>query len=368
MREAFRLAYPSGRPWWRHIVAPVNDPWTYLRALHLFFIVQVALPYVVALVVLVSVGMMLIWTWFGPALLLLALYLSRWAGDVEAWLIRRVHRVELRRPPTAIERDQPFRSQVWTRLSDPTTWTGLVYLLAQLPFGIVAFLIVIGMSFFSVTFTIAPLFIGPENPLDFGVMPGGERFVIDDRRDAWWLPLAGSALMLSQLHLVNVLSAVHAGWARLMLGSRAPHIAPRSPLDPGAPTGPDGHEDNDGPGRPAPSPLPGGGSSVVAAQDTAHPITEEASALALASLATLTPRELNVLRLIARGYSNAEIAEALVVSEGTVKSHVKRVLAKLSVRDRTQAAVFAYEHRVVLRAVEERAAAELGRQAAIGPN
>lgn len=49
-----------------------------------------------------------------------------------------------------------------------------------------------------------------------------------------------------------------------------------------------------------------------------------------------------MLLLIARGYSNAEIAEAFVVSEGTVKTHVKRILGKLEVRDRTQAAVFAF--------------------------
>ena len=57
----------------------------------------------------------------------------------------------------------------------------------------------------------------------------------------------------------------------------------------------------------------------------------------------MTPREREVLLLIARGYSNAEIAEAFVVSEGTVKTHVKRILSKLEVRDRTQAAVFAFD-------------------------
>ena len=77
------------------------------------------------------------------------------------------------------------------------------------------------------------------------------------------------------------------------------------------------------------------------ARFVAHP-ARPAAAPQDPRLADLTGRERHVLRLVAEGYTNAEIAHLLTLAESTVKTHVKRILAKIDARDRAQAVVVAY--------------------------
>jgi DNA-binding NarL/FixJ family response regulator len=94
-----------------------------------------------------------------------------------------------------------------------------------------------------------------------------------------------------------------------------------------------------------------GGEALLAPSVTRRLIAEFArrrrSGLQPGSIDALTARELEVLRQVARGLSNAEIAAELVLAEQTVKTHVSRILAKLGLRDRTQAVVYAYENGIV---------------------
>jgi DNA-binding NarL/FixJ family response regulator len=78
-------------------------------------------------------------------------------------------------------------------------------------------------------------------------------------------------------------------------------------------------------------------SAQSAKQGTDQPLVEH----------NLTTRELDVLRLVATGATNREIAEKLYVSEGTVKNHVSNILSRLGLRDRLQAALYAHQHGLV---------------------
>lgn len=75
--------------------------------------------------------------------------------------------------------------------------------------------------------------------------------------------------------------------------------------------------------------------------------SSDAAAPPSATLTELTPREQDVLRLIAKGHTNGEIADELCISGLTVKTHIGRIFTKLGLRDRAAAIVFAYEHRII---------------------
>ncbi len=292
------------------VFSPLGSRWTYLRLLYLALSFPLGLAYFVALVVGLTTGAVLAWTIPGLALLIMVVIGARWFGDLEASLARRLVGIEIRRPPTWYERDVPVREQAKQVLQDPSTWTGVLYLFAQFAWGVAMLVFLatglsVGLAFIATPLILSdlPLFETLREQGDFMVGP----WTLDEGADAWFAVPLGFLVLLATVHLGNLLAVLHARWARLMLGSRARDIpAPPATLQDG-------------------------------------PVAVSAAAVQHASIAALTAREREVLLLIARGYSNAEIAEAFVVSEGTVKTHVKRILAKLDVRDRTQAAVFAFD-------------------------
>jgi DNA-binding NarL/FixJ family response regulator len=133
--------------------------------------------------------------------------------------------------------------------------------------------------------------------------------------------------------LFEAVRVVAAGEALLAPGVTRRLISEFARLRPEAPAGPAGASAAGQAGA-------AGAGGIPAALPAAQPLR--------AGLAALTPRETEVLRLVAEGLSNTEIAGRLVVTEETVKTHVSRLLAKLGLRDRTQAVVAAYESGLVV--------------------
>ena len=300
-----RQRMPGAWQW----LSPLGSRWTYTRLAYLLISFPLGVAYFVALVTGLAVGGALAWTLMGIAILILVVLGSRWAGDLEALLHRHLTGIEIRRPPTWYERDVPLRDQARQVLFDPSTWTGLIYLFSRFPLGIAALVSTLVGLLLPLTLATAPLtyrLLDEWGHQDAWMEIFGWR--IDTAPEAWAVVPLGIAGFFVALHLLNLEAWLVGRWAKLMLGSRARDIPPPPAL----------MVDADTPALPA--------SAVT------HPL-----------IATLTPREREVLLLIARGYSNAEIAESFVVSEGTVKTHVKRILSKLEVRDRTQAAVFAFD-------------------------
>jgi hypothetical protein len=227
----FTAAYPSDRGPLGKIFRPVIDFRTYVRGGNLLLMFPLGIAYFVTLIVTLSVGGSLIWTLVGPIILLAVLFVSRWLGDLEALMAGYANQSIIRRPPSRLEGVTNFRSQVKVRLVDPTTWTGIIYLFAQFPLGIAAF---VGMvTMYSV---VGALIFAPA----IGLF-GHESFVISS--DSSWpfawnyqfgSPVFGLPLTLVGLlglvlisHVVLAYSSLHGWWAKLMLGSRSTRVSSR---------------------------------------------------------------------------------------------------------------------------------------------
>lgn len=345
MNTAFSVAYPNNRSLLARALLPMVQPRAYLRAVHFLLMFPLGVAYFVFFVTAFAFGGALIWTFIGPPVLLLALFVSLYIGDLEAWLVNVSTGEGIRRPPKVMEGVTSLRDKVWTRVIDPSTWTGVVYEVVQFPVGVAAFVtVVVGLSVAGM-FVAAPLIAWLDDGA-FDLENGPFGLEIDDPLNAAVLVPLGLAAWFVTMHAVTLLSAVHAAWARFMLGTRAKRQPGTG--EPVSPEGPSGlpvallapvEEDiepevveevapaNDGAGGP---PSPHGGPD-------AHP-----------ALAELTAREREVFALVVRGYSNADIGEACFISEGTVKTHIRHILAKLDLLDRTQLIVFAYEKGIVV--------------------
>jgi DNA-binding CsgD family transcriptional regulator len=319
----FTAAYPSDRGPLGKIFQPVIDFRTYLRAGHMLLMFPLGIAYFVLLVVTFSVGGSLIWTLVGPIILLAVLFVSRWIGDFEALMSGYANGSTVRRPPSRLEGVSNFRSQVKVRLVDPTTWTGVIYLFAQFPIGIGAFVgLVVSYSVIG-SFISAPV-IGVFNDEPIHIISDmGWTYSVDSPVTGLLLTPIGLLGLVLVSHMVLAFSSLHGWWAKLMLGSRSDRVS----------------------SRPVPSPTP----------TSDGPPKPSTSAEAIAEL---TAREQEVFMLMAHGDTNADTAEELFISEGTVKTHVKRVLSKLYMRDRTQVVVFAYEKHLVIPGAYEVASLE----------
>jgi|APSaa5957512493_1039668.scaffolds.fasta_scaffold13450_2 DNA-binding CsgD family transcriptional regulator len=395
----FAAAYPSDRGPLGKIFMPVIEARTYLRGAHMLLMFPLGIAYFIFFVTTLAVGGSMIWTLVGPIVLVATLFISRWLGDLEAYTAGYVNGSTIRRPPFRLEGVTGFRSQVKVRLVDPTTWTGLIYLVAQFPIGIASFVGIVVVYAAVGAMTVSPLGVlltGENHFWDFAVqieLIG--TWVIDlNEYPGSLLPIPFGILgFVLASHLVLAYSSLHGWWAKLMLGSRSTRVSSRPAPDPTGDEPPkpttsvelieaepsavavtestpdseivpdEGSEQNPDSEPQLESPAT---AARVFADRVATPVDEpylkpvlnpseisvaievQDSSPDLAPIAELTAREQEVFMLMAHGDTNADIAEELFISEGTVKTHVKRVLSKLLMRDRTQVVVFAYEKRLVL--------------------
>ena len=359
----FESAYPPDRGWIGKILWPVVDPRTYLRALHMLLMFPLGHGYFVFLVVSLTLGVAMIWIIVGPVILLACLFITRWLGDLEAASTGYINGVAIRRPPSRLEGVSKLRSQVQVRLVDPTTWTGLVYLAIQWPIGVVAFASLVGAGATSVVFMLAPAIISfTGQPLELevvwpvAIVSGFGIATFETPFEALLLTPIGVLWFVFTTHLILVFSSLHCWWARLMLGSRSTRMFGGPPTTQGGggePVTVNVNSAETAPHEPHPNvnqSLMGQSSTSTVTEGGLAPMRDPPkpkSALNGAAIEELTDREQEVFMLMAHGCTNADISEELFISEGTVKTHTKRILSKLELRDRTQLVIFAYEHGLV---------------------
>ncbi|NQW20168.1 MAG: sensor domain-containing protein [Chloroflexi bacterium] len=402
----FAAAYPTDRGPLGKIFKPVIELRTYLRGAHMMLMFPLGIAYFVFFVTTLAVGGSMIWTLVGPIVLLATLFVSRWLGDLEAFTAGYVNGSSIRRPPFKLEGVTGFRSQVKVRLVDPTTWTGLIYLFVQFPIGIAAFITLVVVYAFAGSAVFSPVGVL------FTDGGGFWDFVIKVKLIGVWeidpsefpgsllaVPIGILGFVLAS-HLILAFSSLHGWWAKLMLGSRSTRVSSRPATDPTGDEPPKpstaaellsddttaiavseselaestdvsdseiGADDPDEDGLKSEPEIesPATAARISLSHETAPPkepylkpvpnpseffVVTDLVDLSpdLTPIAELTAREQEVFMLMAHGDTNADIAEELFISEGTVKTHVKRVLSKLYMRDRTQIVVFAYEKKLVV--------------------
>ncbi len=223
MSTAFSVAYPSDRSLLARALLPMVQWRAYLRAIHFLAMFPLGIGYFAFFVTAFAVGGSLIWTFVGPPVILLALFISLYIGDVEAWMVNVSTGEGIHRPPKVVEGATTLREKVWTRLIDPSTWTGVLYEVVQFPVGIASFVIVIAGFSVAGWLISAPLVVGLD-PHSLELSDGPFNIAIDK----WWeatplVPLGFVAWFIT-MHTITVLSALHAMWARAH--ARLPFAAP----------------------------------------------------------------------------------------------------------------------------------------------
>jgi signal transduction histidine kinase len=191
-------------------VRVAREPQSYRNLLYLALALPLGVGYVTVLAAGLSAGVGLAVILVGLLVLLATLFALRAMATVERMLARSLLRVTIH-PPIEGGIDPTWRQRVQLWLRDPVTWKSLVYLLAKLPMGIVAFALIVTLGLTSLIITLAPVLVLFTPVIFFG-------WAIDDPLQALAGVPAGVLLLLCCLHLFNGLAWLYGVCARIMLG------------------------------------------------------------------------------------------------------------------------------------------------------